>query len=130
MFKYYFATAFILIHLIVIAQQEKTDSLLNDSTKIIIINPVIPFELSSQQGITIPLKFFSSFAISKRYGMGFNRMDFESLPNLPSDFLRPLSLRYKREQELAIYYQILGSLEAGTAGYLAYKHIKKYGLFK
>ena len=43
------------------------------------------------------------------------------------NLLNPLYNQYMQEQKYAIWRTILGSVQMGAVGYLAYKHIKKYG---
>lgn len=49
---------------------------------------------------------------------------------LSPHFLEPLELKYYRDSEFNFIRYALGMAQAGAVGYLAYKHIKKYGLFK
>lgn len=43
------------------------------------------------------------------------------------DILQPLRLHYESEKKLSTLRYVLGMAQAGTAGYLLYRHIKKYG---
>lgn len=43
------------------------------------------------------------------------------------DLLSPYVLQQQRESRLSTLYLILGAAELGGAGYIAYRHIKKYG---
>lgn len=45
-------------------------------------------------------------------------------------FLAPLEQKYYRDSKFNLIRYALGMAQAGAVGYLAYKHIKKYGLFK
>lgn len=48
--------------------------------------------------------------------------------NLPDeDILSPLLQQYQNQQKMKPLYYILGTAESAAVGYLAYKHIKKYG---
>jgi hypothetical protein len=46
------------------------------------------------------------------------------------DMLAPLHLAWEREKRLAPLYTALGAVELGGVAYIAYRHIKKYGLFR
>lgn len=45
-------------------------------------------------------------------------------------FLSPLQKKYYEDSKFDPIRSILGMAQAGAVGYLAYKHIKKYGFFK
>lgn len=47
-----------------------------------------------------------------------------------TDLMSPLLLQWKSEEKMRPFRIILGSLSAGAAAYVAYEHIRKYGLFK
>lgn len=47
-----------------------------------------------------------------------------------TNILNPLEERFRQSQSMKIWDTILGSVQAGAAGYLAYKHLKKYGFLK
>jgi len=53
-------------------------------------------------------------------------MDFE--PKV--DLLSPLRLQRKQESGLQTLYMVLGTVSAGAAAYIAYRHVKKYGFWK
>jgi hypothetical protein len=46
------------------------------------------------------------------------------------DLMSPLLLQWESESRMRPFQIVLGSLSAGGAAYVAYRHIKKYGLFK
>ena len=46
------------------------------------------------------------------------------------DMLAPLHLQWEREAKLRPLYTVLGAVELGGVAYIAYQHIKKYGLLK
>lgn len=48
----------------------------------------------------------------------------------PSKMLNPLYNNFLESQKLAALKSILGAVQVGAAGYLAYKHLKKYGFLK
>ncbi len=43
------------------------------------------------------------------------------------DMLQPLRLYYESEKKLSTLRYVLGMAQTGAAGYLLYRHIKKYG---
>ncbi|MFH0736398.1 MAG: hypothetical protein V1773_17775 [bacterium] len=45
----------------------------------------------------------------------------------PQDILSPLYSQYMEAQKHQTWQYILGTIQAGAVGYLAYKHIQKYG---
>ena len=59
----------------------------------------------------------------------FNSMS-EELYELPTgkSLLSPLYQKYMDGQTNRSWMSILGAVQAGAVGYLAYKHIKKYGI--
>jgi hypothetical protein len=47
-----------------------------------------------------------------------------------ADLMSPLRLQMDREKNLSPFRMVLGAVETGAVGYMAYRHIKKYGLFR
>jgi len=47
-----------------------------------------------------------------------------------SDMISPLYLQFQEESRLNPVRYVLGMAQTAAVGYLAYRHIKKYGLFK
>ena len=45
-------------------------------------------------------------------------------------FTSPLYQQYLRDSEFDMVRYILGTVQAGAVGYMAYRHIKKYGFWK
>lgn len=50
--------------------------------------------------------------------------------NFSSHFLAPLEKQYLQDSKFDPVKYALGMVQAGAVGYLAYKHIKKYGFLK
>lgn len=50
--------------------------------------------------------------------------------NVQSNILNPLYEQYIATQNMKLFRSILGAVSVGTAGYLAYKHVRKYGFIK
>lgn len=55
-----------------------------------------------------------------------NNPNTEFKPN----FLSPLAQKYKQDSKFNPIKYVLGAAQVGAVGYLAYKHIKKYGFLK
>ena len=58
-----------------------------------------------------------------------SKMDLPSGDN-KVDLLSPLFIQYSENSKFNPIRYMLGMAQIGAVGYLAYKHIKKYGLFK
>lgn len=50
--------------------------------------------------------------------------------NTAAKTLNPLHDKYLESQKLSTFKYILGSVQVGAVGYLAYKHLKKYSFLK
>ena len=50
--------------------------------------------------------------------------------SMQSDILNALSKQYSASQSLKTLRSILGAVQVGAVGYLAYQHLKKYGFLK
>lgn len=50
--------------------------------------------------------------------------------NFSPHFLSPLEKKYFEDSKFNPIKYVLGAAQVGAVGYLAYKHIKKYGFFK
>jgi hypothetical protein len=44
------------------------------------------------------------------------------------DVTAPLRLQRRKDEGLQLLYSVLGAVQAGGVAYLAYRHVKKYGL--
>lgn len=64
-----------------------------------------------------------------RTSLSISNEDFLS-NDLSPHFLEPLQQKYYRDSKLNLLRYALGMAQAGAVGYLAYKHIKKYGFLK
>lgn len=47
-----------------------------------------------------------------------------------ADLMSPLRLQWAKEKNLSYFQMVLGAVETGAVGYMAYRHVKKYGLFR
>jgi hypothetical protein len=50
--------------------------------------------------------------------------------SMQSNILNALSQQYSASQSLKTFKYILGAVQVGAVGYLAYQHLKKYGFLK
>ena len=49
--------------------------------------------------------------------------------DIPDNILQPYYNFYIESKSISLFRRILGMAQLGAVGYMAYKHIKKYGLF-
>ena len=47
-----------------------------------------------------------------------------------TDLMSPLRLQWAKEKDLSYFRMVLGAVQTGAVGYMAYRHVKKYGLFR
>lgn len=47
-----------------------------------------------------------------------------------ADLMSPLRLQWASEKNLNYFQMVLGAVETGAVGYMGYRHLKKYGLFR
>ena len=87
-----------------------------------------PFEI--KPNFFIPLNAINSFPLSLRLGLYSNDPVPENNFELNSDLLYPSQLLINEKSKLSFLYNILGAAQIGAVGYLAYKHVKKFGLLK
>jgi hypothetical protein len=52
------------------------------------------------------------------------------LGDINTHFTSPLYQQYLRDSEFDMLRYVLSAVQAGTVGYMAYRHIKKYGFWK
>lgn len=120
-------------------ETKKYQAPISDSTKIINqINPLTNFQIkfdefeiycdlnSMKMNVNIDgdpntLWLRTSLAISNT-----DNSDVEFKPN----FLSPLERKYREDSKFDPIRYVLGAAQVGAVGYLAYKHIKKYGFLK
>jgi hypothetical protein len=50
--------------------------------------------------------------------------------NFQISILNPLQQQYLNSQNMSVWNYMLGMVQAGAFGYLAYEHLKKYGFLK
>jgi hypothetical protein len=114
--------------LITFGQNDSQSYALPDSIKINIKennNP--PVEV--RPDLFIPLSAVNSFSLSLKLGLNPFSPVPDNIADLNNDLYFSKSL-LKEQFKSSFLYTMLGAVQAGAVGYLAYKHIKKYGLFK
>ena len=93
-----------------------------------------PFRISPELFLTKinPLAIDDSATIQLRTKLAImnGSLPFNNGNDKPIDFLSPYYLIYKENENVSFFNKVLGLAQIGAAGYLAYKHIKKYGLFQ
>ena len=116
------------IPFIVFAQDEEKLYTPPDSIKLSLpqeINP--PVEVKPL--FFVPLKAVNSFPLSLRIGLNTFSPMYEDNSVLNTNLLYP-TMPFEQGNKLSFIYSMLGAVQTGAVGYLAYKHIKKYGFLK
>ena len=90
-------------------------------------NIILP--VSIKPDFFIPLSAVNSFSISLKLGLNPFQTVADNISELNNDLYFSQSL-LKEKFKSSFLYSMLGAMQTGAVGYLAYKHIKKYGLFK
>lgn len=120
----------LLFSLTLFSQTEKKDSVSVTTMKKVELDAFTQLHKEWEPTLSIPLSYMSSYSAVSKYHMGFRNFDIVSLPNRPSDLMSLLMKQYQKDQEYKLLNTILGTLETSAAAYMAYEHVKKYGLFK
>lgn len=135
-----FSVLFLLIAFSQFHAQSKTDGLNKNEEPVSFssyFNPAINFDDSYFSNELTRLRFnskllrdSSSIWLSTR--MQLNEMIYRetAVGNLQSNILNPLSQQYSATQSMKLFRSIAGAVSVGAVGYLAYKHLKKYGFLK
>jgi hypothetical protein len=127
--RYFLLFFFFFLTLPVFSQTEEPDSL-NAPNKTSDLSNVSPLRKFEEPKVFVPLYFMESFSAVGKFDMGFRKFDDLSLPNRPADQLKLLYKQYEKDQEYKLLYSILGTVQTSAVAYMAYEHIKKYGLLK
>ena len=125
-----FVLLFIMLGSAFVTFAQKEEKVYNqpDSIKISIQEEIIP-PIGVKPEFYIPLKAVNSFPLSLRLGLNTFSPNYEDNPELNTDLLYPV-MSFEEKSKLSFLYTMLGAVQTGAVGYLAYKHIKKYGLLK
>lgn len=113
---------------ITFAQEDQKNYIQPDSNKISTKEEIIP-PVEVKPVFYIPLRVVNSFPLSLRLGLNSISPLFEDNYELNKDLLYPV-MSFSEQSKLSFLYSMLGAVQTGAVGYLAYKHIKKFGLFK
>ena len=82
-----------------------------------------------KSGIFISDKQFNSSRLTS-FGLLSDINSFDEMNELQINFTNPLMFQYQKDQKISGIRFFLGAMQTAAVGYLAYKHIRKYGLFK
>ena len=115
--------------LLTFGQNESQFYTLPDSMKTNVKENITP-PVALKPDLFIPLSAINSLSLSLRLGLN----PFSPLPainpGLNTELLYPSQSILNEQYKLSFLYTMLTAVQTGAVGYMAYKHIKKYGLFK
>jgi hypothetical protein len=93
-------------------------------------NENITTSVPDKPDLFIPLSAVNSFSLSLRLGLN----PFSPIPSnnsgLNTDLLYPSQSILNEQYKLSFLYTMLGAVQTGAVAYMAYQHVKKFGLFK
>ncbi len=125
-----------LVNQLLIAQMDDT-VIFNDSSNTgyrqespdlnFLINKAEFLRYTTLQGITELNTDNSKLWLQSKVVLNKNFFSFENNDLPYEDLLSPLMQQYQSQQKMKPLYYILGTAQTAAVGYLAYKHIKKYG---
>jgi hypothetical protein len=114
--------------LITFGQNDSQSYAPTDSMKLDFNKNIIP-PVAVKPELVIPLSSVTNFSLSLKLGLNPFTPVPENIADLNNDLYFSQSL-LKEQFKSSLLYTMLGAVQAGAVGYMAYKHIKKYGLFK
>jgi len=114
--------------LIVFGQNEPHPYIPSDSLKKTMNESIIP-PVSVKPELFVPLSAINNFSLSLKLGLNPFSPVPDNIYGLNNDLYFSQSL-LKEQFKSSFLYTMLGAVQTGAVGYMAYKHIKKYGLFK
>jgi hypothetical protein len=114
--------------LITFGQNESRSYAPHDSVKLN-FNEIVTPPVEVKPDLFIPLSAINNFSLSLKLGLNPFTPVPENIADLNNDLYFSQSL-LKEQFKSSFLYTMLGAVQAGAVGYMAYKHIKKYGLFK
>lgn len=110
-------------------QNEQESYTSPDSMKTIVKGNIIS-PVAVKSDLFIPLSAVNSFSLSIKLGLN----PFAPLPEnnvgLNTDLLYPSQSLLNEQFKSSFLYSMLGAVQTGAVAYMAYQHIKKFGLFK
>ena len=128
MMKIFLSILLLSSSLIIYGQDEPSNFTPSDSlNKKLGENFIAP--VSVKPDFFIPLSAVNNFSISLKLGLNPFHTVADNIFELNNDLYFSQSL-LKEQFKSSLLYSMLGAVQTGAVGYLAYKHIKKYGLFK
>lgn len=142
MMKLIFSIVIFIIPFLSAVAQTKNSQKPADTTKSVIhLSPIFRFqdelltndfrnEIGSLPRLTKYALDSSSIWMQTRLQLGsiINQDQFQN--NFQTSILNTLRQQYAATQDLKLLKQILGTVQVGAVGYLAYLHLKKYGFLK
>ncbi len=72
---------------------------------------------------------FGSVRLRTRLAIMYGSHLYGNEDDIPDNILQPYYNFYIESKSISLFRRILGMAQLGAVGYMAYKHIKKYGLF-
>jgi hypothetical protein len=115
--------------LIIFGQNEPHSYVPSDSLKKTMNENIIP-PVAVKPDLFIPLSAVNSFSLSLRLGLNPCAPLLANNSGLNTDLLYPSQSLLNEQYKLSFLYSILGAVQTGAIAYMAYQHIKKFGLFK
>jgi hypothetical protein len=128
MMKIFLSIILLCSSLIIFGQNESHTYVSSDSlNKTMNENIITP--VAFKPDLFIPLSAINNFSLSLKLGLNPFSPVPENIYGLNNDLYFSQSL-LKEQFKTSLLYTMLGAVQTGAVGYMAYKHIKKYGLFK
>lgn len=137
MSKIFFISLFIISAFTALAQNKDsekdsvtTKSYLNGEIEYLRYKSAPSFVLP--KNILTPDKFDTtagSIRLRTRMALMYSANAYGNEPSIPDNILQPYYNYYMESKNISLFRRVLGIAQLGAVGYLAYKHIKKYGLF-
>jgi hypothetical protein len=128
MMKIFLSILLLSSSLIIFGQDEPGTFTHSDSLTKKMSENIIP-PVSVKPDFFIPLSAVNNFSISLKLGIN----PFIPFPDNISELNNNLYFSQsilKEQFKSSFLYTMLGAVQTGAVGYMAYRHIKKYGLFK
>ncbi|QQS36177.1 MAG: hypothetical protein IPM56_18375 [Ignavibacteriales bacterium] len=112
---------------IILTDSSKTEYQQESPDLNFLINKAEFLRYTTLQGITELNADNSKLWLQSKVTLDKNFFSFENNDQPYEDLLSPLMQQYQSQQKMKPLYYILGTAQTAAVGYLAYKHIKKYG---